>query len=81
MLTVDKDGFTKWVKQCRDYAVEIGLMEDGCDLGLSAHGKYDAILGRDSAYTVLSKHQREVRIKFEDAPRNEAVHIPVNPVE
>ena len=74
---MDKDGFTKWVKQCRGYAVEIGLMEDGCELTLGAYSEFDVIDGRDSAFASLSKHHQEIRIKFEDAPRNKTVKIPV----
>ena len=74
---MDKDGFTKWVKQCRDYAVEIGLMEDGCDLTLGAYSEFDVNSGRDRAFASLSKDQQELSVKFEDAPMNKEVIIPL----
>ena len=74
---MDKDGFTKWVKQCREYAVEIGLMEDGCELTLGAYCEYDRSEERDTAYAGLNNYQDEVRVQFNDAPRNRSVTFPV----
>ena len=74
---MDRDGFAKWVKQCRHYAVEIGLMEDGSQLTLSAYSEFDVIDGRDSAFAGLNKHQEEVEVQFDDAPRNRSITFPV----
>ena len=64
---MDKDGFTKWVKQCREYAVELKIMEDVDYLSLSLYGDWSPEGGRDTAQTILRSDQKDIKIQFEGA--------------